>query len=148
MPICKIKNTRNKKSTIYLVGQKSHCGISISLNQIDMKIKVKHLLGFSGISWHHKFFQRTFQRKPSVEISLKERSVKISLKKIVKEPPIDQESTNQTNTTSCNPALNEPKEVIVMQKPNLDLRVDNISKGRKLGSNRKKPAIYNQDQNI
>ena len=41
-------------------------------------------------------------RKPSVEISLKKRSVKISLKKIVIEPPIDQGSTIQTNTTSCN----------------------------------------------
>ena len=88
------------------------------------------------------------QRKPSVEISLKERSVKISLKKIVREPPIDQESTNQTNTTSCNPALNKPEEIVVLQNPMLELRVDNISKGRKLGSNRKKPAIYNQDQNI
>jgi hypothetical protein len=79
---------------------------------------------------------------------LKERSVKISLKKIVKEPPIDQGTTNQTNTTSSNPALNKPEEIVVMQKPKLDLRLDNISKGRKLGSNRKKPAIYNQDQNI
>ena len=88
------------------------------------------------------------QRKPSVEISLKKRSVKISLKKIVIEPPIDQGSTNQTNTTSCNPDLNKPEEIVVMQEPKLDLRVDNISKCRKLGSNRKKPSIYNQDQNI
>ena len=88
------------------------------------------------------------QRKPSVEISLKNRGVKISLKKIVEEPPIDQGSTNQTNTTSSNPLLNKPEEIVVMQKPKLDLRVDNISKCKKLGSNRKKPAIYNQDQNI
>jgi hypothetical protein len=79
---------------------------------------------------------------------LKERSVKISLKKIVKEPPIDQGSKNQTDTTSCNPALDEPEEIVVIEKPKLNLMVDNISKGRKLGSNRKKPAIYNQDQNI
>ena len=79
---------------------------------------------------------------------MKERSVKISLKKIVKEPPIDQESTNQTDSTSYSPAMNKPEEIVVMQKPKLDLRVENISKGRKLGSNRKKPAIYNQNQNI
>ena len=93
----------------------------------------------------HMICRLGLQRKPSVEISLKKRSVKISLKKIVIEPPIDQGSTN---TTSCNPDLNKPEEIVVMQEPKLDLRVDNISKCRKLGSNRKKPSIYNQDQNI
>ena len=112
-----------------------------------MKIIVKYLIGFSGISWHHKLFQKTFQRKPSVEISLKERSVKISLKKIVKETPIDQLSTTLTDITNSNPALNKPDDIVVMQKPNLGLRVENISKDRKLGSNRKKPANYQQDQN-
>ena len=113
-----------------------------------MKNIVKYLIGFSGISWHHKLFQKTFQRKPSVEISLKERSVKISLKKIVKEPPIDQLSTTLTDITNSNLALNKPDDIVVMQKPNLGLRVENISKDRKLGSNRKKPAIYNKYQNI
>ena len=116
-----------------------------SLHQIDMKIIVKYLIGFSGISWHHKLFQKTFQRKPSVEISLKKRSVKLSWKKIVQEPPIDQLST--TSITNSNPALNKPDGIVVMQKPKLGLSVENISKSRKLGSNRKKPDNYLQDQN-
>ena len=105
-----------------------------------------HDIGLSGIFWHQKLFQKNFKRKPSVEISLKKRSVKISLKEIVRELPIDQSTTNQTDITSSNQVLNKLEEILVVQKPKLNLRVDNISKGRKLGSNRKKPAIHNQNQ--
>ena len=76
---------------------------------------------------------------------MKKRSVKLSWKKIVQEPPIDRLTT--TSITNSNPALNKPDGIVVMQKPKLGLSVENISKSRKLGSNRKKPDNYQQDQN-